>query len=469
MKRLTSTLLAFIGVILMAQAARAFDIEPPHLKYYDVSPLTIPAGSRSTITIRPLYEHAAFTGEVKVNVYPIDGLRVDGTYWWGTVENVEFALGEDGALKVTADFAGEQQHDIEVSYVKEKTRWEPERTVTIRFRVYSLEPDLLALKPLKGDFHTHSNLSDGLDSPEYVSARYREEGFDFHAISDHYIYEPSLRAIERCGKYITDFKLFPAEEIHIGYSRVHVLNFGGKYSINALANSDPETFAAGWKAIAETMPPLPGNKPEEYDRRKHAAISEWAFDQIRKAGGVAMLCHYAWQVQGTDVDAWTANTLISRHKFDLLELISGYDRSEWRANNVQIARYYAEMAKGNKLAIAGVSDSHGTDNNVYFNWYYTIVLAKDDSFESIAEALRSGHGVAVEAMDGSVPRVYGDERLVKYVTFLLENYFTRTARLCRAEGQLLKEALTGDEAAAAALKTLQGRVPALREHCFPGK
>jgi len=466
LRNLLSTLL--IGLFTMT-AVHAFEVEPAHLKYYDVSPLVVPAGSRRTIAIRPLYDHAKFTGEVKVSVYPIDGLRVDGSHFWGTIENVEFKVEEDGTLKVTADFAGEQQHDIEVTYTFLKTRWEAEHPVVRRFRVYSLQEDLLSLVPLKGDFHTHSNLSDGMDSPEYVAARYREEGYDFFALTDHFIYEPSLRVIERCQPLCQDFKLFPGEEVHLEYSRTHVLNFGGKYSVNELFRKDPEKFKKEWMEIAKTLPEMPGNHPEEYERRKHTAISEWAFREIKKAGGVSMLCHYAWQTQGTDVDEWNATTMINMHNFDLFELISGYDRSEWRANNVQIARYYAEYAKGNKLAVAGVSDSHGTDNNVYFNWYYTVALAKDDSFDAIADALRSRNAVAVEAADGSVPRVYGEERLVKYVTFLLENYFPRSRRICATEGALLKDAIAGDEQAKEALKALQGRIPALRKRCFPGE
>ncbi len=453
----------------MPQISLSYTAEPDHLKYYDVTPLTIPADSRRTIAIKPLFEHAAFTGEVKVNVYSFDGRRADGSYGRGPIPNVENTLAADGTLEVTADFTGEQQHDIEVSYVRPKTMILPERPIKLRFCVYSLKADLLGLLPLKGDFHCHSSLTDGQESPEYVAARYREAGFDFFALSDHHIYTPSLRAIERCGTLFDDYKIFPAEEVHLPGNRVHVLNFGGRYSVNELARKDPAAFEAGWKAIAATMPEPPNNRSGEDDGRRNAAISEWAFDEIRKAGGVSMFCHFAWQTQGLDVDGWTTDTLIARRKFDLFELIGGYSNrgNGWKSNNIQVARYYAEMAKGNKMPVAGVSDSHSTDGGTCYNWYYTIALAKDDSFEAIADALRSGLSVAVEAVQPGLPRAYGEERLVAYTLFLLENYFPRTQRLCRTEGALFKEAIAGDAAAAAQLKTMQGRVPALRNRCFP--
>ncbi|MEI6161178.1 MAG: PHP domain-containing protein, partial [Roseococcus sp.] len=38
----------------------------------------------------------------------------------------------------------------------------------------------------KGNIHTHSNRSDGARSPEEVCATYREAGYDFLALTDHF-------------------------------------------------------------------------------------------------------------------------------------------------------------------------------------------------------------------------------------------------------------------------------------------
>lgn len=40
---------------------------------------------------------------------------------------------------------------------------------------------------LKGNIHTHSNLSDGMLTPEEVAARYRAAGYDFLSITDHFL------------------------------------------------------------------------------------------------------------------------------------------------------------------------------------------------------------------------------------------------------------------------------------------
>jgi hypothetical protein len=38
----------------------------------------------------------------------------------------------------------------------------------------------------RGNLHCHSNRSDGLVDPEDVAAAYREAGYDFICLSDHY-------------------------------------------------------------------------------------------------------------------------------------------------------------------------------------------------------------------------------------------------------------------------------------------
>lgn len=39
----------------------------------------------------------------------------------------------------------------------------------------------------RGNLHTHSNRSDGVLDPEEVCRRYQAEGYDFIALTDHFI------------------------------------------------------------------------------------------------------------------------------------------------------------------------------------------------------------------------------------------------------------------------------------------
>ena len=39
----------------------------------------------------------------------------------------------------------------------------------------------------RGNLHTHSTVSDGKRPPEYVIAAYRDEGYDFISLTDHFL------------------------------------------------------------------------------------------------------------------------------------------------------------------------------------------------------------------------------------------------------------------------------------------
>ncbi len=42
----------------------------------------------------------------------------------------------------------------------------------------------------KGNWHTHTTVSDGRKTPEEALALYRENGYDFIALTDHYKWRP---------------------------------------------------------------------------------------------------------------------------------------------------------------------------------------------------------------------------------------------------------------------------------------
>ena len=127
---------------------------------------------------------------------------------------------------MAAHFHGEQEHLIFIE--------KPDGTPILDFNVYSLKPDLYRLRPFKGDFHIHTTGSDGQECPEYVAARYREEGFDFIAITDHRQYGPSLTAIDCWKAYRTGLKLYPGEDDQPPEGPVHIVNLGGSVSNNEI-------------------------------------------------------------------------------------------------------------------------------------------------------------------------------------------------------------------------------------------
>ncbi len=446
------------------------------MNYYDVFPRMVPADAVSEIRIHPRFEHAAFPLPELMSVFcnPFDGLARDGAYahysWKLDTHPADQWRLDGGDLVVRHYFAGEQEYNIRVILKKAN---DPNAVVMKEFRVYALQKDLFALRPFKGDFHIHTMRSDGSECPCYVAARYRQKGFDFAAITDHRQYEPSLEAIECWKPFDLDFKLYPGEEVHAPDNPVHIVNFGGKFSVNARFQKDETTYRREVQAILER---LPDKNPKVNNFA--VAASEWVFDRIREGGGLAVFCHPYWYASQFVIDEGLISAMFKRRKFDAFELIGGFYRYQFESNNFQVVRYYEEQAKGNKFPIVGLSDSHGTDQFLQgkeyagsadrdlFGWYYTIAFAQTNSIAAIVDAVRSGNSVAVCAPTGDMPNIHGSFRMVKYASFLMREYFPMHAIYCAEEGSLMLDHLAGEKKAAQALALLNGRTGEYREANF---
>jgi hypothetical protein len=426
--------------------------------HYDVWPKLVPAGQAATITIRPLYEHGSFHNRTGLAVQCVrdDGGLGDGRIAdWAQFAPVAFQRVDD-ALVVNYTFDGEHEFAFRVI---DKVG-DQEKVLGV-FRVYALAPDLFRLRPFKGDIHIHSNRSDGQEAPAYVAASSRAIGLDFMALTDHRQYQPSLDAIDAMRPLPTDLRCYPGEEVHPPGSAVHIVNFGGCFSVNALfAEGTP--YKREVDAAAAALPAISAS------RRYEVASSEWCFDKIREGGGIGIYCHPYWQpLERYYVCAEVNNALIKRQRFDALEIIGGFYRYQQESNALAIAHYQEARAEGQRIPVVGVSDAHGCDRDL-FGWYYTVVFAPSVELCDLTDGIRGLRSVAVEAVPGEFPRVVGPLRLVKYTYFLLREFYPLHDRLCAAEGQLLLDHLAGDARAAARLAALQGQVPALWRKYWAG-
>lgn len=82
----------------------------------------------------------------------------------------------------------------------------------------------------RGNLHTHSNLSDGAFSPEEVCRRYREAGYDFLCLSDHFIGAFGYPLADTTPYRTNSFTTLLGAEMHTGAMRNgelwHVLAVG---------------------------------------------------------------------------------------------------------------------------------------------------------------------------------------------------------------------------------------------------
>ena len=66
----------------------------------------------------------------------------------------------------------------------------------------------------RGNLHTHSNISDGALAPEAVCAHYREAGYDFIALTDHFIKRYGYRVADTRRFRTNRFTTIPGAELH---------------------------------------------------------------------------------------------------------------------------------------------------------------------------------------------------------------------------------------------------------------
>lgn len=427
------------------------------LVYYDIYPKVVPCGRATRVHVRALSCHARFEEDKEWFVYIIPAEKRARRVKYPDYPVMK-AQNEGGAISFEFTYDREQQYNIWISdkYVTENTSADWKDARRVQLSVYAVEDDLLALRPLRGNFHIHSCRSDGVESPEVVAAMYRRFGYDFMALTDHHQYQPSLEAIAAYKDTDIDMKLFPGEEVHSPDNLIHVVHFAGDYSVNDVYRADEDGY---YKAVAEIEKTI--DVPEHMHPFEIAA-TKWVCEQIKKANGLSMLCHPNWTYWGAynqSVD--TFKYFMAHRDYDVLELING--GNEPFENQLQAATWYNFP---NRPVAVGADDSHGSVNGKWFDIGKTYVLAKSMEREDIFSALRGGMCCAVEQYHGENARIYGDERMVRFFTWLDAEYFPLHDELCVEEGRLMMAYVNGDETAKARIALCHGQTERLHKHLF---
>ena len=444
---------------------------------YDIFPKVFPAGKTVKITIKPLGAHAAFAeGEVyHIRVMPMS----HGAFYVykerANVFDFNMTPTKYGELHFSFAFPEEGEYSVRILGSEKK--------LIVKLAVYALAPDLCGKYPYLGDMHMHTCYSDGKESPEIVAANYRAYGYDFMAITDHRRYYPSLRLIEKFKDIPMDMKIYPGEEVHTPDTDVHIVNFGGSYSVNALYEKSAQN-AYGTEAEkramtgAENVPPV--LTEEEYHEACRKAAEDfnipdgiekqafgacvWIFSEIRKSGGLGIFCHPYWISDVYQVPESFTEYMLTEHPFDAFEVLGG--ESYYRQNGFQTALYYEMRARGIDFPVVGTTDTHGsTEANPNRLVASTIVFADENTRDAIVSAVKNGLSVAVDGVPAE-PRYVGHFRLIKYACFLMENYFPLHHKLCEREGAYMREFALGEKGAEKLLASCAGNVPKLRKKYF---
>ncbi len=442
----------------------------PTLYNYDIYPKVFLGDRETTVTIQPLGWQAAFTPD---HTYTVRICKVNEgsphTYPEYTGRSILTVTPDaDGCLRLTAHFKGEGEHYIRICD-------SPDARHSVQLSVYSLADDMAGKYPYRGDLHMHTRRSDGGQAPEVVCANYRGNGYDFTVISDHHRYYPSLEA-QAFWKDLTDLNVVQGEEIHLPHNDVHYVNFGGKFSINALVSPNPNQEKAGddpaWRSMDGNAPDtmtheqfaaMIEERAAKVDREKRSermsfAVLEWIHEQVQAAEGLGIFPHPYWLSDLMQLPEDYTYYIYEKAPFDAFEVLGG--ENLFSHNGFQTALYYEMKQRGIDHPIVGSTDSHSSiaEHNRNALICSTIVFAPENTTAALIESIKHKYSVAVDTISKEY-RLVGDFRLQKYACFLMENYFPMHDLACKAEGYYMNRYVAGDPGAAEVLRAMKGQIP----------
>lgn len=241
----------------------------------------------------------------------------------------------------------------------------------------------------RGNLHCHSDRSDGALSPAEVCRRYAAEGYDFLALTDHFVGRYGYPITDTAPFRSADFTTLPGAELHSG-----ALENGELWHI--LAVGLPADFAP---SLSPDFTPVAGQEtgPEIAAR----AVA---------AGAFVAIAHPHW----SGLSLSDARSLTAAHAIEIYNhgCATGADRGDGAA----IADLL--LTGGRRLNLIATDDAHFTEADHFGGW--VMVKAPENTPEALLAALKAGHfyasqgpelrairfdGTAIEVESGAVVSV----------------------------------------------------------------
>lgn len=205
----------------------------------------------------------------------------------------------------------------------------------------------------RGNLHTHSDRSDGALPPERVVELYREAGYDFVAITDHFRAEFGFPLTDTRALRSAEFATLPGAELHApGAGSV------GEWHIVAVGL--PDGFA----------PPDPGESGPALARR------------ARAAGAFIGMAHPAASL----LTLSDAESLDAAHAVEVFNDLSAWEErgDSWHLCDILLAR-------GHRLGAYAADDAHFQPQDPPGRAAWVQVRATSLEPGELIEALKAGH------------------------------------------------------------------------------
>jgi len=229
----------------------------------------------------------------------------------------------------------------------------------------------------KGNLHTHTTVTDGKKTPEEVIALYRENGYDFLSLTDHWKHSETRMTEDGM-----------------------LLLRGCEYNINGA-----DVLAGVFHIVA-----IGEKEPAKIDQKlaNGTYTAQDIVDAIHAVGGIAILAHPAWSLE-------TCEQIMPLDGFDGIEIynsVSGLPRN-CRPYSGEVIDQLA--VRGKVFSSMCADDSHFYQNEACLSYIY--VQADALTEEAILDAIRAGRIMATQGprFSVSVEKIEGSEdRRVRY-------------------------------------------------------
>lgn len=211
----------------------------------------------------------------------------------------------------------------------------------------------------RGNLHTHSTMSDGVLTPEEVCRRYAAEGYDFLALTDHFVGIWGYPIVDTVAMRTNRFTTILGAELHSG----------------VMANGEL------WHILAVGLPPdfTPPNSPHFSPVAGQESGPEIAARAVA-AGAFVAIAHPQW----SGLTLADARSLSAAHAVEVYNhgCATGCDRPDGFA----IADLL--LTEGRRLSMVATDDAHFSEPDHFGGW--VMVKAEENTPEALLASLKAG-------------------------------------------------------------------------------
>ena len=211
----------------------------------------------------------------------------------------------------------------------------------------------------RGNLHTHSTRSDGVLDPAEVCRRYKAEGYDFIALTDHFVGRYGYPIVDTVPFRDAAFTTILGAELHSG------------------ATENGEL----WHILAVGLPTdfAPSNSPSFIPVAGQETGPQIAARAVA-AGAFVAVAHPQWS--GLTVE--DARSITAAHAVEIYNhgCAMGCDRPDGFAIADQL------LTEGRNLTLIATDDAHFSEPDHFGGW--TMVKAETNTPEALLSALKAG-------------------------------------------------------------------------------